>query len=68
MKSSLSLAALALAASVCAEDVLFSKRMTKRFIDDDGNYNMCKSAKPPPPAKPPMAADIDTNCSLLPRQ
>ncbi|KAK7414334.1 hypothetical protein QQX98_006776 [Neonectria punicea] len=40
MKSSLSLAALALATSVCAEDVLFSKRMTKRFINDDGNYNM----------------------------
>ncbi|KAH8685228.1 Metallo-dependent phosphatase-like protein [Ilyonectria robusta] len=40
MKTSHSLVALALAASACAEDVLYSKRLTKRFIDDDGNYNM----------------------------
>ncbi|KAF4981867.1 hypothetical protein FZEAL_2387 [Fusarium zealandicum] len=40
MKSSISLAALALAGSVLAEDVLVSKRMAKRFVDDDGHYNM----------------------------
>lgn len=40
MKSTLSLAALALASSVVADDVLYSKRMTKRFTDDDGHYNM----------------------------
>ncbi|KAH7152788.1 Metallo-dependent phosphatase-like protein [Dactylonectria macrodidyma] len=40
MRSSLSLVALALATSACAEDVLYSKRMSKRFIDDEGNYNI----------------------------
>ncbi|KAF7563586.1 hypothetical protein G7046_g537 [Stylonectria norvegica] len=40
MKSTLSLAILALLGSVSAEDVLYSKRLAKRFIDDDGNYNM----------------------------
>jgi 5'-nucleotidase len=27
-----------------AEDALYSKRMVKRGIDADGNYNICKSA------------------------
>ncbi|KAM5372175.1 hypothetical protein ACJZ2D_007575 [Fusarium nematophilum] len=40
MKSSVSLAALALAGAVVAEDALYSKRLAKRFIDDDGNYNI----------------------------
>ncbi|OBS28166.1 hypothetical protein FPOA_02107 [Fusarium poae] len=40
MKSSITLTALALTGSVIAEDTLFSKRLTKRFIDDDGNYNI----------------------------
>jgi len=26
-----------------AEDVLYSKRMVKRGLDQDGNYNICKS-------------------------
>ncbi|KAI8656928.1 hypothetical protein NCS56_01298400 [Fusarium sp. Ph1] len=34
------LGALALASSALAEDVLYSKRLVKRFVDDDGNYNM----------------------------
>lgn len=25
-----------------AEDVLYSKRMLKRGLDQDGNYNICK--------------------------
>ncbi|KAF5708134.1 5' nucleotidase [Fusarium globosum] len=40
MKSSITLGALALAGLVSAEDVLYSKRLTKRFVDDDGHYNM----------------------------
>ncbi|CAM1502710.1 Fc.00g074860.m01.CDS01 [Cosmosporella sp. VM-42] len=40
MRSSLSIAALALASSVFAEDVLVSKRLSKRFVDDNGNYNL----------------------------
>ncbi|KAL4963162.1 bifunctional metallophosphatase/5'-nucleotidase [Aspergillus stella-maris] len=40
MKSSLSLTALALAGTVAADDYLYSKRLTKRFVDDDGNYNV----------------------------
>ncbi|KAM0481151.1 hypothetical protein ACHAP7_004719 [Fusarium lateritium] len=40
MKSSLTLTALALTGSVLAEDALYSKRLTKRFVDDDGHYNM----------------------------
>ncbi|KAF4952524.1 hypothetical protein FSARC_12622 [Fusarium sarcochroum] len=40
MKSSISLAALALTGSVLAEDALYSKRLNKRFVDDDGNYNI----------------------------
>ncbi|KAL4907786.1 hypothetical protein BDW74DRAFT_112647 [Aspergillus multicolor] len=40
MKSSLSLAALALAGTVVADDYLYSKRLTKRFVDVDGNYNV----------------------------
>lgn len=44
MKSSLSLAALAFASSALTkEDVLYSKRHSKRFVDDNGNYNMCTS-------------------------
>ncbi|KAJ4263014.1 hypothetical protein NW762_006627 [Fusarium torreyae] len=40
MKSSITLTALALAGSVFAEDALYSKRLNKRFVDDDGNYNI----------------------------
>ncbi|KAM0429686.1 hypothetical protein ACHAPT_006292 [Fusarium lateritium] len=36
----LSLGALALTGSALADDVLYSKRLAKRFVDDDGNYNM----------------------------
>lgn len=35
-------AALAVAAPVLGEDVLYSKRMAKRFIDDEGHFNMCE--------------------------
>jgi 5'-nucleotidase len=41
MKSSLSLAALAVAGTVIADDYLYSKRLAKRFVDNDGNYNIC---------------------------
>jgi 5'-nucleotidase len=41
MKAAFTLAALALATSVSAEDVLLSKRLDKRFVDDNGNYNLC---------------------------
>jgi hypothetical protein len=34
----------ALAAVAQAEDALYSKRMVKRGIDADGNYNICKLA------------------------
>ncbi|KAL4778589.1 Metallo-dependent phosphatase-like protein [Aspergillus varians] len=40
MKSSLSLAALAVAGTVVADDYLYSKRLAKRFVDNDGNYNV----------------------------
>ncbi|KAF4458270.1 5 -nucleotidase [Fusarium albosuccineum] len=40
MKSSLTLAALALAGSAVAQDALYSKRLAKRFVDDDGHYNL----------------------------
>ncbi|KAI9376780.1 Metallo-dependent phosphatase-like protein [Aspergillus egyptiacus] len=40
MKSSLSLAALAVAGTVVADDYLYSKRLAKRFVDDEGNYNV----------------------------
>lgn len=43
MKSSITLTALALTGSVIADDALYSKRLTKRFVDDDGNYNICMS-------------------------
>jgi hypothetical protein len=37
------LAVSALTASAAqAEDVLYSRRMTKRGIDEQGNYNICK--------------------------
>ena len=43
-RSSVSFAALsALVAVAQAEDALYSKRMAKRGIDADGNYNICKS-------------------------
>jgi hypothetical protein len=29
------------AAPVLGEDVLQSRRMAKRFIDDEGHFNMC---------------------------
>jgi tRNA A37 threonylcarbamoyladenosine modification protein TsaB len=34
----------ALTAAAQVEDVLHSKRMVKRGIDADGNYNICKTA------------------------
>ncbi|KAL6234632.1 hypothetical protein BDW75DRAFT_231020 [Aspergillus navahoensis] len=40
MKSSLSLAALAVAGAVVADDYLYSKRLAKRFVDDEGHYNV----------------------------
>ncbi|KAF5025093.1 hypothetical protein F66182_2794 [Fusarium sp. NRRL 66182] len=40
MKSSIALTALALTGSAFAEDALYSRRLTKRFVDDDGNYNI----------------------------
>ncbi|KAL3442758.1 Metallo-dependent phosphatase-like protein [Aspergillus insuetus] len=40
MKSSLSLAALALAGTVAADEYLYSRRLAKRFIDDEGHYNV----------------------------
>jgi len=44
-RSSISFAALsALVAVAQAEDALYSKRMVKRGIDADGNYNICTSA------------------------
>jgi hypothetical protein len=42
MFTSLAVAALAVAAPALADDVLQSQRMAKRFIDDEGNFNMCK--------------------------
>jgi 5'-nucleotidase len=42
MKSSLSLAALALAGTVAADDFLYSRRLAKRFIDEEGHYNVCR--------------------------
>jgi len=41
MHASTVIAALSAAAPVLAGDVLHSKRMAKRFIDDDGHFNMC---------------------------
>ena len=44
-RSSVSFAALSALVTVAqAEDALYSKRMAKRGIDADGNYNICKSA------------------------
>ncbi|OJJ08929.1 hypothetical protein ASPVEDRAFT_90136 [Aspergillus versicolor CBS 583.65] len=40
MKISLSLAALAVAGTVSADDYLYSRRLAKRFVDNDGNYNV----------------------------
>ncbi|KAL3478341.1 Metallo-dependent phosphatase-like protein [Aspergillus californicus] len=40
MKASLPLAALAVVSTAVADDYLYSKRLTKRFVDDDGNYNV----------------------------
>ncbi|KAL4979892.1 Metallo-dependent phosphatase-like protein [Aspergillus desertorum] len=40
MKSSLLLAALAVAGTVVADDYLYSKRLAKRFVDDEGHYNV----------------------------
>ncbi|CAK1367345.1 unnamed protein product [Cercospora beticola] len=39
VRSALTLAALASALVVSAEDVLYSKRLSKRYIDADGNWN-----------------------------
>lgn len=42
--SSASLIAISALATVAqAEDVLYSKRLLKRGIDQDGNYNICES-------------------------
>ena len=46
MKTSIALATLAVASSAVADDVLYSKRHYKRFIDSDGNYNMCMPTLP----------------------
>jgi hypothetical protein len=44
-RSSVPLVALsALTAAAQVEDVLHSKRMVKRGIDAEGNYNICKTA------------------------
>lgn len=44
MKTSAILATLGVVSSVVADDVLYSKRhLSKRFIDNDGNYNMSTS-------------------------
>lgn len=51
MKSSITLTALALTGSVLAEDALYSQRLTKRFVDDDGHYNMCKFWRKCPPMR-----------------
>ncbi|KAL3456276.1 Metallo-dependent phosphatase-like protein [Aspergillus heterothallicus] len=40
MKPSLSLAAFALAGIVGADDYLYSKRLAKRFVDEEGHYNV----------------------------
>jgi 5'-nucleotidase len=40
MFASLAIAALAAASPALADDVLTSKRMAKRFIDDEGHFNM----------------------------
>lgn len=42
MRSTLPLALTALAAVTQAEESLYSRRMTKRGIDAQGNYNICK--------------------------
>jgi hypothetical protein len=40
--SSVPIALLALAATSLAEESLYSRRMAKRGIDAQGNYNICK--------------------------
>lgn len=40
MKVSTALIAAAFASTAVAEDVLISKRLTKRCLDDDGHYNI----------------------------
>ncbi|KAL2829620.1 Metallo-dependent phosphatase-like protein [Aspergillus pseudoustus] len=40
MKPSLALAALVLAGTAVADDYLYSRRLAKRFVDDDGHYNV----------------------------
>lgn len=41
MKASVVLSALA--GCAVADDVLYSRRLLKRGIDDEGHYNMCKA-------------------------
>jgi hypothetical protein len=41
LAASASLVALSALTSVAAEDVLYSRRLQKRGIDADGNFNMC---------------------------
>jgi hypothetical protein len=43
MKTSLILSALA-AGYAAADDVLYSRRLSKRALDDGGHYNICKAA------------------------
>lgn len=45
MKVSLLLSALA-AGSAAADDILYSKRLAKRALDDGGHYNLCKASSP----------------------
>jgi 5'-nucleotidase len=42
MKASVVLSALA--GCAVADDVLYSRRLLKRGIDDEGHYNMCKAS------------------------
>jgi hypothetical protein len=44
MQSTLPLALTALAVVTSAEEALYSRRMMKRGIDAQGNYNICKMA------------------------
>lgn len=43
MKASLFLSALA-AGYAAADDVLYSRRLAKRALDDGGHYNICKAS------------------------
>jgi hypothetical protein len=61
MKFSTPLALSALATIAQAEESLYSKRMTKRGIDSQGNYNICKKS-------PFVLTSRSRDHSLFPRQ